>query len=416
MGNVMADIKDFKRNQFLVEKEEKTSKKEKGSLNSQIARHRILTFYKVCAVLGIVAAIAIYAYFEWKNTVYTDYVVQQEYDWSKSAEAHSMNLNGTLFSYSKDGMSCTDNHGKVIWNQTYEMQNPMVRTCQNVVAVGDYNGRTIYVSSSEEIMGSIDTTMPIRDFCVAANGVVAVVLDDSTVTAISLYSVSGEELVGFRTTMSKSGYPIALDISDDGRQVAVSYLKAEDGEISTSIGFYNFSSVGQNYTDNLVGGYGYADAVVPMVEFMNGESSFAVADNRLMFYQGRQKPENIANIMINNEIQSVYYNEKYVGLVFRNMTGETAYSLDIYDAFGNKEQTIHFNQEYNEIMFREEGIIIYNDEECVIYDWEGRIKYEGLFKERIECILPLGNIARYILVTSDSIQMIKLCNSSTVQK
>ncbi len=404
----MADIKDFKRNQFLVKKEEKEPIKEGGSLNSRIARHRIITFYKICAVLGVVTAIALYAYYDWKNTVYTDYVVQQEYEWKRSAEAHSLDLDGTLFTYSKDGMSCTDNHGKVIWNQTYEMQNPMVRTCQNVVAVGDYNGRTIYVSSSEEIMGSIDTTMPIRDFCVAANGVVAVVLDDSKVTAISLYSVSGEELVGFRTTMSKSGYPIALDISDDGGQVAVSYLKTEGGEISTSVGFYNFLSVGQNYTDNLVGGYGYADAVVPIVEFMNHESAFAVADNRLMLYQGRQKPENIANIMINNQIQSVYYNEKYVGLVFRNMTGESTYSLDIYDAYGNKEQTIHFNQEYSEILFREEAIIIYNQDECVIYDWEGRVKYEGIFKERIECILPLGNIERYILVTNDSIQMIKL--------
>lgn len=404
----MADIKDFKRNQFLVEKEEKAPAKEKGSLNSRIARHRILTFYKICVVLGIVAVIAIYAYYDWKNTVYTDYEVQQQYDWTKSSEAHSMNLDGTLFSYSKDGMSCTDNRGKVIWNQTYEMQNPMVRTCQNVVAVGDYNGRTIYVSNSEEIMGSIDTTMPIRDFCVAQNGVVAAVLDDSNVTGIYLYNVAGEQLAYFKTTMSKSGYPIAIDISDDGKQVAVSYLKAENGEISTSVGFYNFSSVGQNYTDNLVGGYGYADAIVPVIKFMNSESSFAVADNRLMFYQGRQKPENIANIMINNEIQSVYYNEKHVGLVFYNMTGETTYSMDIYDALGNKEQTIAFSQEYKEIMFQEEAIIIYNDDECLIYDWEGKKKYEGIFKERIECILPLGNIARYILVTSDSIQMIQL--------
>lgn len=404
----MADIKDFKRNHFWVEKEKKKPIKEKGSLNSKIARHRLLTLYKMCAVVCVIAIIIIYAYYDWKNTVYTDYEVQQQYDWRKSAEAHSMNLDGTLFAYSKDGMSCTDNRGKVIWNQTYEMQNPIVRTCQNVVAIGDYNGRMIYVSNSEEIMGTIDTTMPIRDFCVAQNGVVAAVLDDSNVTGIYLYSVTGEELAYFKTTMSKSGYPIAIDISNDGKQVAVSYLKAENGEISTSVGFYNFSAVGQNYTDNLVGGYGYVGAVVPVVEFMNSESSFAVADNRLMFYQGRQKPENIANIMINNEIQSVYYNDKYVGLVFYNMTGETTYSLDIYDALGNKKRSIHFNQEYKEIMFQEETIIIYNDEECLIYDWEGKRKYEGVFKERIECILPLGNIARYILVTSDSIQMIQL--------
>ena len=232
----MADIKDFKRNQFLVGKEEKSADKEKGSLNSRIARHRVLTFYKICAVLAVIAAIALYAYFDWKNTIYTDYEVLQQYEWTKSSEAHCMSLNGTLFSYSKDGMSCTDSRGKVIWNQTYEMQNPMVRICQNVVAVGDYNGRTIYVSNSEEIMGTIDTTTPIRDFCVAKNGVVAAVLDDSNVTVINLYNVSGEQLAYFKTTMSKSGYPLAIAISDDGKQVAVSYLKAENGEMSTSIG------------------------------------------------------------------------------------------------------------------------------------------------------------------------------------
>ena len=80
----MADIKDFKRNQFLVGKEEKTPIKERGSLNSRIARYRIVTFYKICAVLAVIAAIAFYAYYDWKNTVYTDYVVQQEYDWKRS--------------------------------------------------------------------------------------------------------------------------------------------------------------------------------------------------------------------------------------------------------------------------------------------------------------------------------------------
>jgi hypothetical protein len=56
---------------------------------------------------------------------------------------------------------------------------------------------------------------------------VAAVLDDSTVTAIYLYSVAGEQLAYFKTTMSKSGYPVAIAISDDGKQIAVSYLKAE---------------------------------------------------------------------------------------------------------------------------------------------------------------------------------------------
>lgn len=40
--------------------------------------------------------------------------------------------------------------------------------------------------------------MPIRDFCVSSNGVVAAVLDDSPVTAIYLYYATGESLLILR--------------------------------------------------------------------------------------------------------------------------------------------------------------------------------------------------------------------------
>lgn len=406
----MADLNGSKRNPFLTDKKntQQNKDKEDAPLQHKIARHKILIFYKLCVAAALVAAFALFAYIRWKNLEYTDYEIKQEYAWTRSQEAHSLNLMNTLFTYSKDGMSCTDTRGKVIWNQTYEMQNPMIRTCSNVVAVGDYNGRYIYVSDTAGSLGTINTTMPIRDFCVAANGVVAAVLDDSTVTAIYLYSVSGEQLAYFKTTMSKSGYPAAIAISDDGRQVAVSYLKAQEGEVTSNVAFYNFSSVGQNYTDNLVGGYGYADAVVPRISFMNNDTVFAVADNRLMFYQGRQKPVNLADVLISDEIQSVFYNQDHVGLVFYNSGAETTYRMEIYDTSGKKISEIAFDLEYKDIIFDTAGIVIYNEDGCLIYDWDGRVKFQGDFKEKVECMITTGSITRYTLVTADSIQTIQL--------
>ena len=406
----MAGLKGFNPNPFRIHRNEdkKTSKTTDTPLQHKLARHKVLVFYRICIVVILVCVFLLCAYFHWKNLQYTEYEVKQEYEWSRSTEAHSLNLANTLFTYSKDGMSCTDTKGKVIWNQTYEMQDPMIRTCQNVVAVGDYNGRNIYVSDTTGNLGTIDTTMPIRDFCVAANGVVAAVLDDTTVTAIYLYSVTGEQLAYFKTTMSKSGYPLAIAISDDGKQIAVSYLKAENGKVTSSVGFYNFSSVGQNYTDNLVGGYGYSDAVVPLIAFMNNDTVFAVADNRLMFYQGRQKPVNLTDVLISEEIQSVFYDKDHIGLVFYNAGGETTYRMELYDTSGKKVKEITFDLEYRDILFDTTGIIIYNDEGCVIYDWDGRLKYQGNFMERVECMIPSGNIAKYTLVTENSIQTIQL--------
>lgn len=417
----MAEIKDFNRNHFLLkgaqkdklmsEDNEKADDKAQKSMDSMIARHRHVKIYTILIIAAVLAAVIFALYLNWKHKVYVDYEIVQVTEWTKSSDSKCMNLSGTLFTYSNDGMSCTDTKGKVIWNQTYEMQNPIIRTCKKTVAVGDYNGRNVYIANTQGILGAIETTMPIRDLCVSENGIVAVVLDDSKVTEIHLYSSTGEAgkpLASFKTTMSQSGYPIAIDISNDGTQVAVSYIKADNGQVSSSIGFYNFSAVGQNYTDNLVSGYGYADAVVPMIHFMDDDTVFAVADNRLMFFKGRQKPESILDTIISDEIQSVFYNESHVGLVFFNPTGETTYRMELYDTNAKKTNEVAFNTEYTDIVFDTASFTIHNDNECLIYDWDNRLKFEGVFMERMLSILPMGSISRYTVVTEQAIELIEL--------
>lgn len=386
----------------------KSSDMDQKKMKHKIARHRRLNFYKILALIAVVAIAGASLYFYWDSVVYTDYEVKQTYSFQKSSDAYIKKLGDSILVYSKDGMSCIDNKGKTLWNQTYEIQNPIVRTCKNVVAIGDYNGRSIYVASNEKILGTINTATPIRDFCVAANGIVAAVQDDGTVTSIYIYDTSGNNPVYFRTTMSKSGYPLGVDISDDGKQVAVSYLKAEAGEISTNIGFYNFSAVGQNYTDNLVSGYGYQDQIIPVISYMNNDSAFALGDHKLIFYQGSQIPINVADIWINDEIKSVFYDRNYVGLIFADATEGAKYRLDIYNTSGTLVGKIPFDMECKDVLFDTNSIIIYNDNECKIYNWKQYLKYEGIFQEQISFILQANSVDKFTYVTEDKIQNIQL--------
>lgn len=413
----MAEIRDFNRSQYLLkggknkkvkEKETANNKIKNKSMDNMLARHRQIKLYTVLAILGFAAIVALSSYISWKHKVYVGYDVIRESEWVRSKDSKTIHLKGTLLTYSNDGISCTNLKGKTIWNQTYEMQNPMIKTSGKTVAVGDYNGRKIYVCDTQGPIGTIETTMPIRDFCVASNGVVAAVLDDSPVTAIYLYYATGESFADFKTRMSNSGYPIAVDISSDGSLVAVSYIKAEQGKLVSNVGFYNFSAVGQNYTDNLVSGYKYSEAVIPFVHFMSNDTVFAAADNRWIFFQGKQKPESMLETMISEEIQSIFYDENHVGLVYYNTAAGTTYRIEIYDTRGKKVSEIAFDLEYQDILFDSAGIIIYNDSECLIYDWNNRLKYEGIFKERVTCFVPGGNIEKYTLVTENAIQTIEL--------
>ena len=46
------------------------------------------------------------------------------------------------------------------------------------VAVGDYNGNLIYDISQDGTSKQIDTNLPVKSLSVAANGVVAAILED----------------------------------------------------------------------------------------------------------------------------------------------------------------------------------------------------------------------------------------------
>lgn len=388
-------------------REEKESKP-RISYREKIKSHKFTIFYRMTLIMILIAAVTAGVYVQWKNRIYTENTIVSSIETTITPDKKLMPLAGYLLSYSKDGASCMDAKGNAVWNETYEMQNPIIDMCQNVVAIGDYNGRNIYIMNTSGSMGNITTTKPVRDFSVAANGVIAVVLDDKEVTLIYLYDAQGNELVHFRTTMSESGYPVSVSISPNGQLICVSYLYVDSGQMKSSVAFYNFGAVGQNSTDNYVSGYDYLDTVVPFTRFLDNKTAIAVSDDRIMFYSGAQKPVSIAENLVSDDIQSVYYGEEYIGLVFNSTESSNRYRMDVYNKAGQLVQTIEFDIEYTDIVFHNDQIIIYNETICFIYNSNGVQKYAGNFDKSALTLIPLSSGYRYMVVTPDSIDTIEL--------
>ncbi len=374
------------------------------SYKEKIRSHKLAVLFRTVGVAAIVIFLVAAIYVSWRDKEYSEATVTQGAGITNGADAKVISLNGHIVQYSKDGISCLDESGKVLWNQTYEMQNPIAHTCQSVVAVGDYNGHNIYVSNSSGAMGEVDTNLPIRNFCVSSQGVVAAVLDGTDVTWIYLYDSKGNTIANFKTTMKDSGYPISVSISPNGELVCVSYLYPEDGTVKTSVAFFNFGSVGQNSIDNYASGYDYPGVVVPYVQFMSSSAAFAVSDDRIMFYAGDEKPVSQSeNFTGSDEVLSVFFDESYVGLVFANNTDDGAYRMQVYSSSGEQILTTYFEIDYSEIIFNNKQIIIYNEDECVIKDMNGHDKYVGEFEEPVRTMVPTNLRNKFILVTADSV-------------
>lgn len=391
-------------NEYFKEKYEDNQ----AEFKKKLRQHKLSILYRILLIAAISIAAIILVYYNYQRMVYSDYDVLRTIAYTEASNARYLNLNGKLLRYSNDGASAYSMDNEMLWNETFEMQSPMVDVCDDYIAIGDYKGSSIYVFNSQGLQGTIETTTAIRSFCVSGTGNVAAVMEEDEVTWVKLYDKTGVNIASDRTTMAKSGYPIDVDISSNGIIMAVSYLYVDSGIVSSSVAYYNFGAVGQNEVDNLVSGYNYSDTVVSYVEFMNENTSFAVGDNRLEIYSGNQKPENSFELLLNDEILSVFHNENYIGLVFAGAEGEKKYRLELYDTKGDCILKQQFDIDYSDIVISKDLAVIYNSNECEIYNTQGLQKYSGEFKSSAITMIPTNNKTKFLLVSGDGMEEIQL--------
>lgn len=397
----MADIKNY-----LSEKEKR--ERNQNHYKEKIRRHKLTTIYRIMLVIAAVLAVIALIVVQYNRHIYTGYDIVSSVERETSTEAIDIPLKDAVLTYSKDGAHCTNQSGVVTWNQTYEFQYIEVATNQDVAAIGNYNGREIYVSNAQKQLGTITTNMPIRDITVSAGGNVTAVLADTDITWLNTYNAAGEMIYSGQTHMYNSGYPAAVSLSPNGELLMVSYVYVDAGMLKTNVAFYNFGPVGANQSDYIVGVYTYSDMLVPEVQFMNNDTAFAVGDNRLMIYKGSQTPVSEAEYMYDREVQSVHHNENYIGLVFLADGEEYRYEMDVYNTAGQKVGTYGFDLEYTSIFFEKDSFTAYNETECLIKNFDGVEKYRGFFSKTVNVMMPTKTPYKYILVTNESIDTIQL--------
>lgn len=374
----------------------------------KIRSHKMVIFYRTLLIIILVVTVLVALSVQARIKTYTTCEVSASFE-NHSIKADTMlDFADTILSYGKDGAACVDTNGNALWNITYEMQNPMLSMEGDMVAIGDYGSRVVYLMNTEGSVGEIKTTMPIYKFCISSAGEVAVVLNDSDVTWIYLYDTMGNIIAYFKTTMRQSGFPLDLTISSNGKLVGLSYIYVDSGELKSSVAFYNFGDVGQNETDNYVSGYDYNGCVVPTIRFMDNETAFAVSDDRIMFYKGAEKPTSQSEHLVGDEIQKVFYDEKFVGLVYYSDQADYRYRIEVYNRNGSMIDEINCNFEFKDIVINDDTAYIYSESQCMIFRVGGDVRYEGPLPKTTYLLLPGTKAGHFTTVNSDSIDLIML--------
>lgn len=381
---------------------------EKLTFREKLLKHRLTKIYRIALTVVLVIAVIAVIRIQIENKVYTDYEVMSAVESIGSADSVIEAYDGNIICYSRDGISAYNSKGIQLWNQTYEMQAPIVCIAGEYVAVGDYKGNTIYIMDLSGPCGQININMVLLDLNISEKGVVTATLDNDTVTWLDIYTAEGENLVSFKTSMDQTGFPLKLSLSSDNRKMAVSYLKAGGSGIHTSMAFYNFGDVGQNVGNRMVSGFDYDEVVIPFIHYLNENDAVAVGENQLLVFSGKEIPELRAQADIEENIEAVYWGDSCTALVYRNDEGEDKYRLDVYDLNAKLIFSETFDMEYKDVVLKNDNIIVYGDASVCIWNKKGLEKYNGDLGGNIRAIIPTKSKTKYIVVRNEGLEVIKL--------
>lgn len=340
---------------------------------------------------------------------YENFDILQSVERADTEATHFADFRDNILKYSNDGALYTNASNELIWNQTYEMANPQIDICENYLTIYDKKGSMIYILTPGGLQSSIETTMPIEQVRIAAQGTIAVLMTKDAAGYVAVYDKEGNNLVQGAIHGEKKGYPIAIALSQDAIKLAVSMLDINDGTVKSTIAFYNFGSVGQNEIDHVVGASTFNDTVIPEMEFISDDKLVAFSDSGLLYFEGTQKPQQSGEVSFEKEVKSIFYNHDYVGVVTSNEDEEVTHHLCVYDSKGSLVMEKDFAMEYTDIEFLSNNeICIRNENTCDIYTIRGIYKFHHEFEETVYKIIPGGSGLNYTFVLEDATEKVRL--------
>ena len=342
-----------------------------------------------------------------KNRVFEKYEIKSSIAIDGTIPTEYMKFANGMVGYSSDGISYYS-EGREIFNKAISIVSPIISVSDSYVVISEKKSSEINLIDKQGNLSKITSTYPIVGLDVSNKGVVAAILDDGTANYIEFYDKSGARLVSGRTVLEGDGYPIDISISDDSTRLVSSYLAITEGTAQSKVVFYNYTSVGENEVDRIVGGFNqYKDTIVPEVRFINNNTVAAIGDNMFSIYSIKQKPKLVHEETFEDKIQSVFFSSKYIGIVFTSNDSSYSQVLKVYNTDGKVEFSKILDFKYNDIAFVGENIVMYDESVCRMYSFTGKERFNYTFDKKINALIPLEDDV-FMIAGDTAIEEIKL--------
>ena len=378
-------------------------------LDEKIHRHRMGIVRRVLVAVGVVVLLGVILLLYLELRSYRSFEVQETIPRTTGIGAKYEEFSGDIISYSNDGINCMTPSGEALWNRSFEMTAPRTCKCKDYLGIYDQNGTRLYILTAAGIEQEIEVSKPIQKVCIAKQGVSAVLMKEDDVFYVRLFDRKGKEIASGEFYESSGGHPVDIALSHDATKLAVDMIDISGGKVKSTISFYNFGSVGQNEIDNNVGSYSYDNVLIPEISYVSDTRMIAIGDDRYVMFDGKEKPKESRVIEWEQEVSSVFYNEKYIGITYANRDEEDTYHIKVYHLNGSVAMENDTSVRYATISFlANNNICVQSENEAEIFTIHSIRRFYGEFEENLQYILSRDRYQDYLFVYEDRLDEVRL--------
>lgn len=384
-----------------------SSEENQGVSRKKVHRLHIQRLKRILRILIPVVLALCGTYLLIKCQTYENIRTAAEYPSDTSDSNSFAQFADGIVRYNRDGVAFLNKKNEEQWIQSTQIQNPVITVNDEAFAIADIGGNKILVFSKEGLKGEIETNLPVEKITVSNQGIVSAVLQNETQPKIITYDAEGNILVEQQITINSIGYPTALRLSDDGTTLAVTYLYTEGTSVKSRTVFYNFGKTGKNKTDHIVFSEDYDDTLMADIFFLDKEKSVAVGDNAFVIYEGTEAPKAVCKVDIDQEIESVFHSDKYIGFILLN-EDKSGYEVRLYNRNGKEVITRPVSGKYGNAKIDGDNIILTDGSRCCIISDTGINRFNGDMGMDILEIFRAPGINRYYVMNEDELNIIYL--------
>ncbi len=347
------------------------------------------------------------------NKYYTEYEVLAATPRKDSNSVQYREYAEGVLKFSRDGAAGMDAEGNILWNGSYDMNNPQADVCGSYVVIGDIGGKEWYIYNGSDSGTKYEETLSIVQVQVSQQGVVVVVLEDKESNEIHIYNPYGDTklLAEIPTNVTEDGYPMDISVSDDGKKLVTTYFYVNEGVGESRVSFYNFDEVGKDKVNRIVGGVEYGETLVHNVEFVDNNTICVLMENGFALYSMEELPEEIITEVLEKEILSAVTGSNGIGFVL-DSGEEGQKEFVFYNLAGKKVLTKMMDYEYETISMVGEEIVFLSDLNGIILRDTGSEKFNYKFFKRMQYIFATNEKNTYIFVDEANIEKVKLIGAT----